>query len=111
MSRVEPSFVAALTGQNRLRSGKTSSIGRTILLSLLLSLTIFVGFLASQDLLDSEVIEENEWEEDAFEEMLVSASPYLVLAYARRLLSKEETLSFLVSISPPDQPPKTSPAF
>ncbi len=89
----------------------TGIMGRTIFLSLFLSLTIFVGFLASQDLLDFEVIEEDEEGEGVFEDMLASASPYLVLAYARRLLSKEDTLSFLVSIPPPDQPPKTVPAF
>jgi len=87
------------------------TMGRTILIFLFLSLTIFVGSLASQDLLDFEVTEGNEWDEDGFEAMVDSTSPRLVLAAVHRRRSKEDTLSFSVSIPPPDHPPKTSPAF
>lgn len=81
---------------------------RTILISLLLFLTVFVGSLASQDLLDFEVMEGSEWEEGVFEEMVVSTSSRGFSTGVRRLLSKEGTLSFFVSIPPPEQPPEIS---
>ncbi|MBI3989897.1 MAG: hypothetical protein HY347_09815 [candidate division NC10 bacterium] len=86
-------------------------MGRTILISLLLSLTVLVGSVASQALLDFEVTEGSEWEEDVFEEMAVSTSYRSFLADVRRLLSKKGTLSFFVSIPPPDQPPEVSPSL
>ncbi len=81
---------------------------RTILISLLLFLTVLVGSVTSQGFLDFDVTEGSEWEEDVFEEMVVSTSYRSFSTDVRRLLSKEGTLSFFVSIPPPEQPPEIS---
>ena len=80
-----------------------------LLFPLLLFLPILAGALISQDLPDYEVTGENEWNKDAFQDMVVSVSPHVVLTGVRRLLPNEDRLSSSVSLLSPDQPPEIFP--
>lgn len=85
---------------------KMSPIGRAILISLFLILTVLVGSFVFQAFLAFEGIEERE-QGEAFKNIL--ASIHIFLADVRRMLPKEDTFSYSAFAYLPDQPPEIPP--